>query len=410
MHRSGLPTRAGFATLACTCLTTLSLAVSAHAEPSGPVKIGVLGDMSGPYSDVGGPGSVEAVRMALEDFGSTVLGQPVVVVSGDHQNKPDIGSNIARTWFDVDGVDMVTDLTNSAVALAVQGLAKDKKKINLVTATHTTELTNAACSPYGVHWTFDAYALSAGTAGAVAKEGAKKWYFISADYTFGKNLEQTAESILKAYGAEVIGRTRHPLNNSDFSSNLLQAQASGADVIAIANTGNDTSNLMKQAKEFNIGGDKQKLVMLSAFVTDIHAMGLENAKGSILTEAFYWNRDAVTRAWSERFFKRVGKMPTMIHAGTYSATLHYLAAIKAVGSKDTDQVMQKMRETPINDIFWKNGRIREDGVMTHDMLLIQVKTPDQSKEPWDYYNIVGVIPGDQAFQPLADSSCPLIMR
>lgn len=404
MSRLGLLLRAG-----CAALAIVSVASAAKAGPDDAVKIGVLTDMSGPYSDVGGPGSVEAVKMAIEDFGGSVLGKPVEVVSGDHQNKADIGSNIARKWFDVDGVDMVTDLTNSAVALAVQALAKDQKKINLVSSTHTTELTNKACSPYGVHWTFDAYALSAGTAGAVAKEGAKKWFFISADYTFGRNLEDNAEKILKKYGAETIGKSRHPLNNSDFSSNLLQAQASGADVIAVANTGNDLSNLMKQAAEFQIG-KTQKLVMLSAFVTDIHAMGLENAKGSVLTEAFYWNKDADSRKWSERFFKKMGKMPTMIQAGAYSATLHYLAAVKAVGSKDTEAVMQKMRDTPINDIFWKNGRIREDGVMEHDMLLIQVKSPEQSKEPWDYYDVIGVIPGAQAFQPLAESACPLIKR
>jgi branched-chain amino acid transport system substrate-binding protein len=404
MSRLGLLLRAG-----CAALAIVSAALAAKAGPDDPVKIGVLTDMSGPYSDVGGPGSVEAVKMAIEDFGGSALGKPVVIVSGDHQNKADIGSNIARKWFDVDGVDMVTDLTNSAVALAVQALAKDQKKINLVSSTHTTELTNKACSPYGVHWTFDAYALSAGTAGAVAREGAKKWYFISADYTFGRNLEENAEKILAKYGAQTIGKSRHPLNNSDFSSNLLQAQASGADVIAVANTGNDLSNLMKQAAEFQIG-KSQKLVMLSAFVTDIHAMGLDNAKGSVLTEAFYWNRDADSRKWSERFFKKMGKMPTMIQAGSYSATLHYLGAVNAAGSKDADKVMQKMRDTPINDIFWKNGRIREDGVMTHDMLLIQVKSPEQSKEPWDYYDVIGVIPGEQAFQPLSESACPLIKR
>ena len=392
------------ALVAAVCLTS-----GAVAAPDGPVKIGVLSDMSGPYSDLGGPGSVEAVRMAIEDFGGSVLGKPVEVLQGDHQNKPDIGSNIARQWFDVDGVDMVTDLTNSAVALAVQALAKSKKKINLVTSTHTTELTNGACSPYGVHWTFDAYSVSAGTANAIARDGGKTWYFISADYTFGRNLEDNAEGVLKKLGGKVIGRTRHPLNSSDFSSNLLQAQASGAEVIAIGSTGTDLSNLIKQAKEFKIG-DKQKLVMLAAFFTNIHAMGVENAKGAIFTEAFYWNRDEKSRAWSQRFFKRANAMPSMIHAGTYSATLHYLAAVKAAGTKDTDQVMKKMRDTPINDIFWQNGNIREDGVMAHDMLLIQVKSPEEVKEPWDYYKILSVIPKDQAFQPLNESTCPLIKR
>lgn len=396
-------------TAAVSLIAAWALAGAAHAAGDDPVKIGVLSDMSGPYSDVAGPGSVEAAKMAIEDFGSRALGRPIELVTGDHQNKADIGSNIARKWFDVEGVDMVTDLTNSAVALAVQSLAREKKKIDLVTSTHTTELTNGACSPYGVHWTFDAYSVSAGPAGAVAKQGAKTWYFISADYTFGRNLEQNAEAILKNYGVAVVGRSRHPLNATDFSSNLLQAQASGAEAIAIADTGNDLSNIMKQAKEFQIG-DKQKLVMLSAFITNIHAIGLESAKGSILTEAFYWDRDDASRAWSARFRARTGQMPTMIHAGTYSAVLHYLAAIAAVGSKDADQVMRKMRETPVDDIFWKNGRIREDGVMVHDMLLLQVKTPEQSRMPWDYYTILRVIPGEDAFQPLSESSCFLVKK
>lgn len=394
------------ATIACLAGVAIP---SVHAAADGPVKIGVLSDMSGPFSDVAGRGSLEAAKMAVEDFGPTVLGKPIEVISGDHQNKADIGSTIARKWFDVDGVDMITDLTNSAVALAVQAITKDSKKINLVTSTHTTELTNKACSPYGVHWTFDAYAVSAGTASAVTQLGKKKWFFISADYTFGRNLQQNAESILKQNGGETIGQSLNPLNNSDFSSNLLQAQASKADAIGIANTGADLSNLVKQAKEFNIG-DKQSLVMLAAFITDIHAMGLDIAKGAVLTTAFYWNRDAETRAWSERFFKRVGKMPTMIQAGTYSATLHYLQAVQAAGTKDADTVMKKMRETRINDIFWKNGYIREDGVMVHDMLLAKVKAPEDSKEPWDYYDIVKVIPGEQAFQPLSESTCPLIKR
>lgn len=390
------------------CAALIAISGAAYAD-DGPVKIGVLSDMSGPFSDVAGRGSLEAAKMAVEDFGGKVLGHPVEVLSGDHQNKADIGSNLVRKWFDVDGVDMVTDLTNSAVALAVQGIAQEKKKIDLVTSTHTTELTNKACSPYGVHWTFDAYSVSAGTASAMVKQGAKKWFFISADYTFGRNLQENAEAILKKSGAQSIGQSLNPLNNSDFSSNLLQAQASGADAIGIANTGNDLSNLMKQAREFNIGA-KQKLVMLAAFITDIHAIGLDNAKDAVLTTAFYWNRNAETRAWSERFMKRVGKMPTMIHAGTYSATLHYLQAVKAAGTKNSDTVIKKMRETPINDIFWKNGHIREDGVMVHDMFLVKVKSPKQSKEPWDYYDVTAVIPGEQAFQPLAESTCPLIKR
>ncbi len=390
----------------------ISIAAGAAGQASADedaVKIGVLGDMSGAYSDLSGAGSVEATKMAIEDFGGSVLGKPVEVLTGDHQNKADTGAAMARKWFDTQNVDMITDLTNSAVALAVQALAKERKKIDLVTSTHTTELTNAACSPYGVHWTFDAYAVSAGTATAMVKGGAKTWYFVSADYTFGINLEQNAQGIVEKLGAKVIGRSRHPINTNDFSSNLLQAQASGADVIAFADTGTDLSNAVKQAQEFRIT-DKQKLVMLAAFFNNIQAMGLKSAGGSILTEAFYWDRDPGTRAWTERFFKRTGKMPSMIHAGTYSAVSHYLQAVKAVGTKDSDKVMSKMRETPVNDIFWKNGRIREDGVMVHDMLLLQVKTPEESKSQFDYYKILDVIPGEQAFQPIQTSTCPLVKK
>jgi branched-chain amino acid transport system substrate-binding protein len=385
----------------------LALALPAFAQVA--VKIGVLNDMSGPYSDVGGKGSVEALRMAIDDFGGTVLGKPIEVVFADHQNKVDIAANIARQWYDRDGVDMITDLTNSAVAIAVQGIARERRKINLVTATATTALTNLECSSWGVHWTFDAYALSVGTAAAMVEEGGKSWYFISADYAFGHNLEENAANVVRERGGKVLGRSRHPLNTADFSSNLLQAQSSGADVIGLANTGTDFSNSVKQAKEFRID-EKQKLAALSVFITDVHALGLEKGAGLLLTEAFYWDLNDETRAWSERFLKRHGTMPTMIHAGTYSAALHYLAAIKAANTKDGDAVIKLMRDTPINDIIWKNGHIRPDGVMEHDMLLLQVKKPEESKRAWDYYKVVRTIPGKDAFEPLATSKCPLVKK
>jgi branched-chain amino acid transport system substrate-binding protein len=373
------------------------------------VKIGVLTDMSGAYADLAGQGSVEATKMAVEDFGGKILGKPIEVVFADHQNKTDVAANIARKWYDQEGVDLIVDLTNSAVAIAVQDLSREKHKIDLVTDTATTALTNKNCSPWGVHWTFDAYALSAGTAAAMVKEGGKNWYFITADYAFGQNLEANATRVVNEMGGKVLGHALAPLNSTDYSSVLLTAQASGAQVIGLANSGTDMSNSVKQAKEFGIT-KKQKIAALLVFITDIHSLGLENAQGLLLTTAFYWDRTPEAKAWSDRFYKRHGTMPTMVHAGTYSAVMHYLKAVKATDTKDSDAVMAKMRAVPINDFFTKNGHIRPDGVMEHNMFLAQVKTPQESKGPWDYYKILQTIPGSKAFQPLSESECPLVKK
>lgn len=385
----------------------LAMAADAATAWAGGLKIGVLTDMTGPYSSAAGQGSLVAARLAVEDFGGRVLGGPVEVVSADHQNKPDIGVAVARKWFDLDAVDMVTDLTNSAVAIAVQGVAREKGRVDLVTSTATTALTNEECSPYGVHWTFDSYALSTGTAGTLVGEGAKSWYFVTADYAFGKNLEATATREVVARGGRVLGHVMQPLNTADFASALLQAQASGAQVIGLANSGADTANSVKQAAEFGLL-KSHRLAAFLPFITDIHAMGLANAQGLILTTAFYWDRDAPSRAWSARFMQRHGTAPTMIHAGTYSAVLHYLKAVQAAGTKSADAVMKVMREQPVRDPIFSEGHVRIDGQMVHDMYVVQVKAPSESKQPWDYYKILRTIPGERAFAPLSETTCKLV--
>jgi branched-chain amino acid transport system substrate-binding protein len=386
----------------------LALAANPAAAQDRPVKIGVLGDQDSAYSDLGGKGSVVAARMAIDDFGKTALGKPIEVVAADHQNKPEVAANIARRWYDREGVDMITDLTNSAVAIAVQNVTKEKRKIDLFTITATTALTNEECSPYGVHWTFDAYALSVGTARTLVEQGGKTWYFITADYTFGYNLEENATSVIKAMNGRVLGSSKAPLNTTDFSSQLLEAKASGADVVGLANSGADTANAIKQAAEFGIM-KVQKLAAFLPFITDIKAIGLPNAQKLILTTAFYWDYDDGKRAWSERFFKLHGAMPTQVHAGTYSAVLHYLKAVKAVGTTDAEAVIRKMREMPVDDMAFK-GNIREDGQFIHDMYLAEVKTPEESKRDWDFYKILKVIPGDQAFASASESKCPLLQK
>ena len=374
-----------------------------------PLKIGVLTDMNGPYGDASGVGSGLAARMAVEDFGGKVLGRPIEILFADHQNRPDVGTDIARQWYDRDDVRMITDLTNSAVAIAVQNIAKQRNRINLVTSTATTALTNDECSPSGVHWTFDAYALSAGTARAMTEAGGKTWYFITADYAFGANMQATATQIIERAGGKVLGSVLAPLNTTDFAAQLIRAQSSGAQVIGLANAGADTVNSVKQAFEFGLT-KHQKLAAFLPFITDIYAIGIQHAQGLTLTTAFYWDRNDESRAWSQRFFRQQNAMPTMIHAGTYSAVLHYLKAVEKAGTTDTAAVMQAMRDTPVNDVIFRNGHIRPDGVMEHDMYLVQVKTPAESKSPWDLYTVLRTIPGDQAFQPLAESSCKLVKK
>jgi branched-chain amino acid transport system substrate-binding protein len=377
--------------------------------PNKPIKIGVLSDMSSLYADQAGVGSVEAAKMAIEDAGGTFGGQPIELVSADHQHKTDVGTSIVRHWFDVDGVDVVVDMPNSAVALAVQQIVKEKNKIALYATAATTELTGKQCSPNGIQWVYDAYSNAAGLAKALVAKGDKSWYFMTVDYALGISLQNEASKAITALGGTVVGSARHPLNNSDFSSFLLQAQASNAKVIAFANAGSDTINSVKQAAEFGLTKD-HVIVAPLVYISDIHSMGLPVAQGLTFVEGFYWDLNDDTRAWSKRFFERRKAMPTMTHAGVYSEVSHYLKAVKAAGTSDSQAVLAKMREMPVDDFFSRGGTIRKDGRMVHDMLLVQVKTPAESKYPWDYYKVLATIPGDQAFRPIAESECPLVKQ
>jgi branched-chain amino acid transport system substrate-binding protein len=376
---------------------------------NGVVRLGVLTDMSGGYSDISGPGAIEAAKMAVEDFGGTVLGAPIEVVSADHQNKADVGLAKAREWYDVGGVDSIFEMMASSVAIAVFEMTKEKHKIAIASGAATSALTGKNCSPYGVHWTYDTYALAAGAGRTIASQpDGDTWFFVTVDYSFGHSLEADTTKFVKEAGGRVIGSVRHPFPTADFSSFLLQAQASKAKVIALANGGADMINSVRQAHEFGIIEGGQKLAALLPHLTDIHSIGLPIAKGIILTEGFYWDRTDATRAWSKRFFERRKAMPTMVQAGVYSSVLHYLNAVKAAGTDNSAAVMEKMRETPVHDMLAENGQIRPDGRMVHDMYVMQVKTPEESKYPWDYYKILKTIPGDEAFRPLAESDCPLI--
>jgi branched-chain amino acid transport system substrate-binding protein len=373
------------------------------------VRIGVLTDLSGVYADISGKGAVEAVKMAVEDFGGKMFGKPIEVVAADHQNKADIGATKAREWFDVGGVDMINDLANSGVALAVAGLAKEKKRHVIVNNASNVGITNAQCSPYAVHYAYDAYALANGTGRAVVENGGDTWFFLTVDFAFGHGLEQQVSEIVRSAKGKVLGAARHPLGASDFSSFVLQAQASKAKIIGIASTGADAVNAVKAANEF--GATKnQKLAALLLWINDVHSLGLPTAQGMLLTNAWYWDMNEDTRKFARRFQQRVGHMPNMAHAGDYSSTLHYLKAIQAAGTDDPDAVSAKMRQTPINDMFAKNGTIRADGRMVHDMYLWEVKSPAESRYPWDYLKLVKTIPGNQAFMPLEQSSCYLVKK
>ncbi|WP_315837516.1 ABC transporter substrate-binding protein [Bradyrhizobium prioriisuperbiae] len=381
------------------------------AQPAPPaLKIGVLTDMSSLYADNGGQGSVVAAQMAVDDFGGTVLGRRIEVVAGDHQNKADVGSAITRRWIDNDQVEAILDVPNSAVALAVQGITREKQKLFLATGAATSRLTGDACSPTGIHWTYDTYALAQGTTRAVSKLGVKSWFFLSADYSLGTQLEADSRSVIAAEGGKVVGAVRAPINTADFSSFLLQAQASGADVISFANAGGDFINSVKQAGEFGLSGGRQKLVGLLVFIADIHSLGLKSAQGLILSSAFYWDLNDETRAWSKRFIDRTQKVPTMIHAGTYGAVMHYLKAIASAGTIDGPAVARRMKDTPVNDFMTRNGRIREDGRLVRDMYLFKVKSPEQSRYRFDYYSTLATIPGDDAFRAMENGECPLVSK
>ncbi len=369
------------------------------------VRIGILNDQSGVYADFGGKWSVEAARMAVEDFGGKVLDKPIEIVSADHQNKPDIASTIARGWYDNDKVDSIMELTTSSVALAVQQLSKDKKKITIVSGAASSDLTGKACTPYGFHWAYDTRALAVGTGGSLVETGGDSWFFLTADYAFGHALEADTAKYVTSKGGKVLGAVRHPLSTGDFSSFLLQAQSSKAKIVGLANAGLDTNNSIKAAAEFGIVQGGQRLAALLFTLAEVHGLGLQAAQGLVLTEGFYWDLDDQNRAFSKRFMAKTGRMPNMVHASTYSSVTQYLKAVKAAGTDDSDAVTKKLHEMPVDDFFAKNGKVLPNGRMVHDMYLFQVKTPAESKAPWDYYKHLATIKGDQAFATLAESGC-----
>ena len=381
---------------------------SARAQISDDVvKIGVLTDLSGPAATATGPGSVAAAQMAVDDFGGKVLGKPIQLISADHQIKPDIAAGIARQWYDVDHVDLIVDVPVSAVGLAVQNVANDRKKLFITHSTGTADFHGKFCSPYTMQWVFDTHALAVGTAQEVVKRGGDSWFFLTADYAFGHSLERDASQVITQNGGKVVGSVSHPFATPDLSSFILQAQASKAKIIGIASGPPDNVNAIKLGGEFGIFQGGQQMAGLLVLITDVHALGLQAAQGLVLTTSFYWDMDDKTREWSKRFFAKINRMPTMWQAGVYSSVMHYLKAIQAAGTDDPLKVAAKMREMPVEDFFSRNGHLREDGLMVHDLILVQVKKPEESKYPWDYYNILTHIPGEQAFGP-PNPACPLV--
>ena len=395
--------------LAAALCAAFVLQSSASAQTPTSIKIGILNDQAGPYADFGGKTSVTAAQMAVDDFGGKVLGLPIEIVAGDHQNKPDIATGIVKRWFDLDNVSAVADLTNSSIALAVQKIAADYGKVTLSVGPATTRLTNEDCSPTGFHWAFDTYSQAVGTARAIVAQGGKSWFILAADYAFGHQMAADLARVVKESGGSVLGEVRAPLNTQDFSSFLLQASASKAQIIGLANAGGDTINSVKQAAEFRIAAGGQKLAGLVVVLSDVHALGLPVANGLVFTTAFYWDLNDQTRAWSKRFFDKTGRMPGMVQAGTYSAVLHYLKAMQAAGSADGKAVAAKIRELKVDDFFAK-GFVREDGRMVHDMLLVEVKKPEESKAPWDYYKVLRTIAANDAVQPLEQGKCALVKK
>lgn len=393
--------------IAGTTLAISSITAAAAGFSGDKVKIGVLTDLSGPYSGFSGPGSLAAVEMAVKDFGGTVNNKPVTVISADHLNKTDIGASIARKWYDRDGVDAVFDISNSAVALAVMAVTEEKNRVVVLGGVSTKKATTEACTPNSIQYVYDVEAFPNVTGKALIKEGYKSWYFITTDFAFGHGLEKMTRKVVEAAGGKVLGSVLHPLNTTDFSSYMLQAQSSGAQVIGLATAGSDTVNAIKTANEFGVS-QKQTLATLLTFISDVHSMGLSQAQGIVLTAPFYWDLDDETRAWSKRFFDKTGFMPTMVHAGMYSGVLHYLNAIKAEDTDDAKLVMARMKSTPVNDFFAKNGKIREDGLHVHDMYLLQVKKPEESKAPWDYYKVVSQVASNEAFAPIQPGTCKFV--
>jgi branched-chain amino acid transport system substrate-binding protein len=387
----------------------LGVGASQAQISDGVIKIGVMNDMSSLYADVTGPGSVVAARMAVEDFGAAKKGMKVEVVSADHQNKPDVGSSIARQWYDVDKVDVIVDVPTSSVGLAINQLTRDKNKVFLASGPATSDLTGKACSPNTVHWTYDTWMLANGTGSAIVKTGGDSWFFVTADYAFGHALERDTEEVVKKMGGKVLGKVRHPLNAQDFSSFLLQAQSSKAKIIGLANAGGDTINSIKQAAEFGIVGKGQNLAGMLVFISDVHSLGLKTAQGLIFTETFYWDLNDQTRAWTKRFVaQNGGKYPTMVHAGVYASVLHYLKAIEAIKTDEGAKVVAQMKAMPTDDPLFGKGTIRPDGRKIHPAYLVEVKKPSESKGPYDYYKIRATIPAEQAFRPMSEGGCPLV--
>jgi branched-chain amino acid transport system substrate-binding protein len=390
-----------------------ALGANAQAQISdGVIKIGVLNDMSSLYADLTGPGSVVAAKMAVEDFGAAKKGMKVEIVSADHQNKPDVGSTIARTWYDTDKVDVIVDVPTSSVALAVNQVTREKGKAFLVSGAATSDLTGKACSPNTIHWTYDTWMLANGTGNAIVRTGGDSWFFLTADYAFGHALERDTEAVVLKSGGKVLGKVRAPLNTQDFSSFLLQAQSSKAKIIGLANAGGDTINSIKQAAEFGIVKGGQNLAGLLVFLTDVKALGLPTAQGLIFTETFYWDLNDATRGFAQRFAKEAPRnnYPTMIHAGVYSAVLHYLKAIEAIKSDDGTRVIEQMKKMPTDDSLFGKGTVRADGRKIHPAYLVEVKKPAESKGPWDLYKIRATIPADQAFRPIEQGDCPLVKK
>jgi len=395
--------------LLTTAIATTLMAGAAQAEISDDmVKIGYLADMSGTYRDLAGPNGLIALEMAVADFGGQVNGKKIEVVSADDRNSPDVASSTARRWVENDNVDMIAGLVASSVSIAVSNILEESGKLGIVSGSAASSITNEHCTPNHIHYVYDTYPLANGTASAIVKEGGKTWFILTADYAFGHALEADVTKVVEANGGEVIGTIRHPFPTPDFSSFILQAQGSGADVVALANAGADTTNSVTTAGEFGLTQSGQTLAALLLFLTDVHALGAEAAQGIQLTTGWYWDMNADARAWADRFMEETGVRPTMVHAGIYSSTTQYLNAIKATGSDEAQAVRKQMMDTPINDMFATNGRIREDGRMVHDMYLAQVKTPAESTNEWDLYNIVRTIPAEEAFRPLSESQCPLV--
>ncbi|WP_245446774.1 ABC transporter substrate-binding protein [Bradyrhizobium sp. MOS002] len=383
--------------------------ISGPATAEAPVKLGILTDMSSLYADNGGEGSIIAAEMAVEDSGNTVLGRSIQIVAADHQNKVDVGSAITRRWLENENVEVIVDVPNSAVALAVQGITRERKKIFLATGAATSRLTGDECSNTGIHWTYDTYALAHGATKAISQLGTKTWFFLSADYSLGSQLELESRKVIESTGGRILGAVKHPLGTTDLSSFLLQAQASNADVIALADAGGDFINAVKQAHEFGILGS-QRFAGLIVFIADVHNLGLQSAQGLLLSSAFYWDMTDEARAWSKRFIARTHKVPTMIHAGTYGAVMHFLKAAGAAGTLDGPAVAAKMREMPVNDLMTKGGKIRRDGRLVRDMYLFQVKSPEESKYAFDYYKLLATIPKGEAFRPMDEGGCPLVQN